>query len=270
MRIGGFQKLTLVDFPGKVAATVFTQGCNFRCGYCHNPELVCPESFGPLIPVQEVLAELKTRRGKLQGVVITGGEPTLQKGLVDFIVQVKELGLAVKLDTNGSHPEVLAHLINLRIIDYIAIDIKTSIEKYRSFFMSPPNVPPTDGIPPKAVTSIGGPDSQELDSRLPPRFLAKARVGAGMTNIGSKIQESIALIIHSGLPHQFRTTVVKILCSPEDFFDIRNAIQGTNHYVLQAFTIAPKMVDPSFGRQDQYTLKEFESLKDQFEIFKKM
>lgn len=219
MRIGGFQKLTLVDFPGKVAATVFTQGCNFRCGYCHNPELVCPESFGPLIPAQQVLDELKNRQGKLQGVVITGGEPTLQKGLVDFIAQVKKFDFAVKLDTNGSHPEVLTHLIDLRMIDYIAMDIKTSLTKY-SQFCDPKN-----------------------------------------------IQESIEIILGSGLPHQFRTTVVKTLCSLEDFFDIRNAIQGTNQYVLQAFTLAPKMVDPSLGRQDQYTPEEFESLKAQFEIF---
>lgn len=130
MRIGGFQKLTLVDYPGKVAATVFTQGCNFRCGFCHNPELVCPRLFQTPVPVQEVLDHLDKRRGKLQGVVITGGEPTLQKGLFDFIVRIKDMGFAVKLDTNGSHPEILSSLIERHLIDYIAMDVKSSWAKY--------------------------------------------------------------------------------------------------------------------------------------------
>ena len=122
--------MTLVDFPGKVAATVFTQGCNFRCGFCHNPELVCPQLFQTPVPVQEVLDHLDNRRGKLQGVVITGGEPTLQKGLLDFIVRVKDMDFAVKLDTNGSHPEILSSLIKRHLIDYIAMDVKSSWAKY--------------------------------------------------------------------------------------------------------------------------------------------
>jgi len=122
--------LTLVDFPGKVAATVFTQGCNFRCGFCHNPELVCRQLFQTPVPVQEVLDHLDNRRGKLQGVVITGGEPTLQKGLLDFIVRVKDMDFAVKLDTNGSHPEILSSLIKRHLIDYIAMDVKSSWAKY--------------------------------------------------------------------------------------------------------------------------------------------
>ena len=100
-----------MDFPGIVAATVFTQGCNFRCGYCHNPELVLPQFFQEPLPPEVVLDYLNDRRGKLEGVVITGGEPTLQKGLVDFIMRIKEMGFAVKLDTNGSHPEVLSSLL---------------------------------------------------------------------------------------------------------------------------------------------------------------
>jgi pyruvate formate lyase activating enzyme len=130
LRIGGFQKLTLVDFPGKVAATVFTQGCNFRCGYCHNPELVLPQFFQTPLAPGPVLDYLNDRRGKLEGVVITGGEPTLQKGLVNFIARIKKMGFAVKLDTNGSHPEVLSSLIGLNLLDYIAMDIKSSLKKY--------------------------------------------------------------------------------------------------------------------------------------------
>jgi len=122
--------LTLVDYPGLVAASVFTQGCNFRCHYCHNRELVIPEYFSEPLAVNVIFDYLSGRQGKLEGVVITGGEPTLQKGLIDFIVQVKKLGFAVKLDTNGSHPEVLSTLLDLGLIDYFALDIKTSLKKY--------------------------------------------------------------------------------------------------------------------------------------------
>ena len=123
--------MTLVDFPGLLAATVFTQGCNFRCGYCHNPDLVLPQFFQTPMPPELILGFLNDRRGKLDGVVITGGEPTLQKGLVDFIVQIKAMGFKVKLDTNGSHPEVLAWLFDLKLLDYVAMDIKTSMAKYK-------------------------------------------------------------------------------------------------------------------------------------------
>lgn len=130
MRIGGFQRFSLLDFPGKISAIIFTQGCNFRCGYCHNPQLVCPSQFQ--IPMEEssILEFLKQRRGKLQGVVVTGGEPTIQKGLLDFLAKLKEMGYAVKLDTNGSNPDVLSSIIDLQLADFIAMDIKTSLDNY--------------------------------------------------------------------------------------------------------------------------------------------
>lgn len=123
MIIGGLQKTSLLDFPEKIAAIVFTMGCNFRCGYCHNPELINGEA-----KIEEVFEFLKTRQGKLDGVVITGGEPCLQKDLPEFIKQVKELGFAVKLDTNGSFPEMLEKV--LPNLDYVAMDIKAPLEKY--------------------------------------------------------------------------------------------------------------------------------------------
>ena len=123
MIIGGLQKTSLLDFPEKIAAIVFTMGCNFRCGYCHNPELINGEA-----KIEEVFEFLKTRQGKLDGVVITGGEPCLQKDLPEFIKQVKELGFAVKLDTNGSFPEMLEKV--LPDLDYVAMDIKAPLEKY--------------------------------------------------------------------------------------------------------------------------------------------
>lgn len=130
MRIGGFQKFSLIDYPGKVAAVIFTQGCNFRCPFCHNAELVCPELFHDSIPEDDVIQFLQKRRDKLQGVVITGGEPTLQKDLIAFLNRIKQMGYLVKLDTNGSNPDVLQQLLDLHFINYVAMDIKSSFERY--------------------------------------------------------------------------------------------------------------------------------------------
>jgi len=136
MRIGGFQKFSLIDYPGKICAIVFTQGCNFRCPYCHNPELVKPSLFGKTIPEEEIFSFLEKRKGKLDAVEITGGEPTLQKDLVDFIRRIKEMGYLVKLDTNGSNPEILLEIINHGLVDYIAMDIKAPLEKYKEVIHS--------------------------------------------------------------------------------------------------------------------------------------
>lgn len=127
--IGGIQKTTLIDFPKKVAAIVFTQGCNFRCGYCHNAELIgCSRCSN--ISRQDFFEFLKSRQNKLDGVVITGGEPTIQSELYDFVKEIKSLDFAVKLDTNGTNPKILSTLIEDNLLDYIAMDIKAPIEKY--------------------------------------------------------------------------------------------------------------------------------------------
>lgn len=131
MRVGGFQPFSLSDFPGKAAAILFTQGCNFCCPYCHNRSLWPYQPGGlPVKTVPQVLAFLKTRQGRLGGVVITGGEPTLQGGLVEFLRAVKGLGFAVKLDTNGSRPDVVAGLLTSQLIDYVAMDVKAPPDKY--------------------------------------------------------------------------------------------------------------------------------------------
>lgn len=129
MIFGGFQKLTLLDFPGKVACTVFTKGCNFYCPFCHNANLV---DLGEEqnIPQEEVLSYLKKRTGILEGICITGGEPLLHPELPEFIARVKELGYAVKLDTNGSFPDKLKQLAEEKLIDYVAMDIKNTMENY--------------------------------------------------------------------------------------------------------------------------------------------
>jgi pyruvate formate lyase activating enzyme len=129
MLIGGLQKLTLLDYPNKVAAIVFTYGCNFACSFCHNPELI-RDNKNLRICESEVFEFLERRRGLLEGVCITGGEPTLHSDLPDFIKKIKELGFAVKLDTNGTNPAMLQGLIKNKMIDYIAMDIKAPLGRY--------------------------------------------------------------------------------------------------------------------------------------------
>lgn len=133
MILGGLQKITLIDFPGKIAATVFTSGCSFRCPLCYSPELVLPEKIKnhPKISKKYFFDFLEERKNLLEGVCITGGEPTLTKDLPNFIERIKKLGYLVKLDTNGSNPEVLKKLINRKIVDYVAMDIKAPKEKYQ-------------------------------------------------------------------------------------------------------------------------------------------
>ena len=128
LHIGGFQKMTLLDFPGRIAAIVFAYGCNLRCPYCHNASLVSlpPESFSE----DEVLSYLKKRSGILDGVCISGGEPLLQPDIGDFIGKIRDMGYKIKLDTNGTKPDKLAELISGGLLDYIAMDIKAPIEKY--------------------------------------------------------------------------------------------------------------------------------------------
>ena len=129
MKISGFQKLTLLDFPGRIACIIFTQGCNFKCSYCQN-SLLIPHENEELIAEEEVLDYLEQRKKVLDGIVISGGEPTIQAGLVSFIKRVKELGLLVKLDTNGSNPKILKQLIDEGLIDYVAMDIKNVLDEY--------------------------------------------------------------------------------------------------------------------------------------------
>lgn len=132
MLIAGFQKLTLIDYPGKLATTVFTFGCNFRCSFCHNPELINYklQTTNSKQAEESFFKFLKTRRGKLASVCITGGEPTLQPDLTDFIKKVKKLGFLVKLDTNGMRPDVLKKLYDLKLLNFVAMDIKSSLKRY--------------------------------------------------------------------------------------------------------------------------------------------
>jgi len=140
MLIGGLEKLSLIDYPGHLSAIVFTKGCNFRCSFCYNPMLVCSENEEgcsqqssdefPLIDEDDFFQFLETRKGKLEAVVVTGGEPTLQKDLLEFITKIKQMGFLVKLDTNGTNPEVIKKLIEENLIDYLAMDLKADEDGY--------------------------------------------------------------------------------------------------------------------------------------------
>ena len=131
MRIAGLQKVSLLDFPGRIAATVFLPGCNMRCPFCHNALLVLPgENPDPGMTELEFLDFLQTRRGKLDGVCVTGGEPTLHKELPELLRKIKDMGFQIKLDTNGTNPQMLSALMAEGLLDYVAMDIKNSPEKY--------------------------------------------------------------------------------------------------------------------------------------------
>jgi pyruvate formate lyase activating enzyme len=142
MKIGGFQRFSLLDYPGELSAIVFTQGCNFRCPYCHNPELVLPQIYNTPLNTEKVLRFLYRRRRKLSAVVVTGGEPTLQEDLIDFLKLLKAMRFKVKLDTNGSMPEVLTKVLYAKAVDYIAMDLKAPLPLYRKLTRS--EVEPAD------------------------------------------------------------------------------------------------------------------------------
>lgn len=160
MNICGLQKLSLLDFPGCVAATVFFGGCNFRCPFCHNASLVLPERIEPAVTEEEFFAFLVKRVGRLDGVCITGGEPLLQKDIVPFIEKIRARGFRVKLDTNGSRPDRLRALIEAGLVDYVAMDIKNSPARYGE----------TVGIPDFDMTPVRESVSLLLEGRVPYEF----------------------------------------------------------------------------------------------------
>ena len=160
MHILGLQKMTLLDYPGKVACTVFLGGCNFRCPFCHNPDLVFASATAVGIAEKEFFGFLSQRKGFLDGVCITGGEPMLEKDLVPCIQKIREMGFLVKLDTNGSFPDRLKHLVDNGLVDYVAMDIKNSREHYGS----------TIGIPIYDTTNIERSVSILMEGGVPYEF----------------------------------------------------------------------------------------------------
>lgn len=219
MEIAGLQKLTLLDFPGKTACTLFTPGCNFRCPYCHNAELVW-DTEGERIPEDEIFAFLDKRKGLLDGVCITGGEPTMQKDLYSFIVKIKKEGFLVKLDTNGSHPQILQQLIKDNLLDYVAMDIKNSKENY----------PLAAGVP---------------------------------VNL-EKLQQSIDLLMDSGIDYEFRCTVVKELHTAKDFESMGSWLKGAKRFSLQTFVDSGHLIKSGFSPYSETEMQNLQNIMQKY------
>lgn len=200
MVLGGLQRLTLIDYPGKIAATVFTVGCNFRCPFCHNPELVLQSwsSERGSISEEAFFQFLEQRRGKIDGICITGGEPTLQPDILDFMKKIKALGFLIKLDSNGTRPDVLKKVYAQRLADFVAMDIKNCLERYEA----------------ACISDVFG-DTITVDKE--------------------RIALSVDLIMHSGVPYEFRTTAVPGIHQESDFECIGRWIKGASHYAIQPF-----------------------------------
>lgn len=140
MIFGGLERFSVIDYPGKTCAIVFTVGCNFRCPYCHNPEIVAVTKDTTIVPEDEILGFLERRRGKLDAVSITGGEPTMLKDLLEFMAKLKDMGFAVKLDSNGTRPHILRKALDDKLVDYLAMDIKAPLEKYNDVTIRPTDI----------------------------------------------------------------------------------------------------------------------------------
>lgn len=231
MIIGGLQKFSLLDYPEHLSAIIFTQGCNFRCQFCYNPMLVrfagkinhnipSPKSEDQrghtYIKEDDLFSFLKKRLGKLDAVVITGGEPTIHADLPKFIKKIKSLGYKIKLDTNGAQPEILKKLVEEQLIDYLAMDIKASEKKY------------------KLVTG----EQPDL----------------------AKIKKSIKIIKESGLPYEFRTTIVPGLHEKNDIKEIGKLIKGGAKWFLQQFKSDMDLINKKLKRTKPYTEKEIKEM----------
>jgi pyruvate formate lyase activating enzyme len=244
MIIGGMQKFSLLDYPGHVSAIIFTQGCNFRCGFCYNPMLVWPREVsevknksalkkenkagnekGQYLKEDDLFRFLKARKGKIDGVVISGGEPTIHKDLPEFIKKIKKAGFKVKLDTNGSNPLMLKNLIKEDLIDYIAMDIKSSKDKYE-----------------KAI-------GKKIDF--------------------NKIKKSVKIIMDSGLPYEFRTTLVRGVAGKDEIKKAGRIIKGAEKWFLQSFNPDLDLLDKEYKKIKKYNWKEMEEMREIGEKFVK-
>jgi len=232
MILGGFQKLTLLDYPGKIATTIFTVGCSFRCSFCHNPELVDLRLAHNEESEKDFFEFLQKRKGKLEGVCITGGEPTIQPDIIEFIKKIKKMGFLVKLDSNGTRPDILKKIIDAKLVDYIAMDIKNSPEKY--------------------LSTAGLVETQFIASK-PSAFML------------DRIRLSVNLIRNSRIPYEFRTTVVPGLHTERDFDEIAKWINGAENYFLQEYREEQKILDQNLKKKTQGQKIDLEKIQKKIE-----
>ena len=234
MVISGLQKTTLLDYPGHIACTIFFGNCNLRCPFCHNMELVLnPEHF-PTFTIDSILEFLRERKGKLNGVAVTGGEPLLNKDIGDLLRPIKELGYSIKLDTNGFFPEMIEKLIDEKLVDMFAMDIKAGWTNYLK------------------VAGIA--------------LVHRGEIGDS-TNWQEKVKNSISLLMNKASDYEFRTTCVKGLHTESDFFEIKDMIKGAKKYFLQDYKAAPDMEDLPFKPFSRNELEHFKDIvKDSVEF----
>ncbi|MEM5854745.1 MAG: anaerobic ribonucleoside-triphosphate reductase activating protein [Candidatus Aenigmatarchaeota archaeon] len=197
MLIAGFQKTSLIDYPGKISSIIFLAGCNFRCQFCYVPQLVLPEEIKKIKGMGEnrILSYLNENKKFIDAVVFTGGEPTLNEDLPILIQKIKSMGFSIGLETNGSNPKMLSDLIEEKLVDYVAMDVKTRLE-FSSY---------------KKIV-------QKLNRET-----------------FEKVKKSIDILISSGIDYEFRTTLVKELHSVEDVIEICKSLKGAKVYYLQNF-----------------------------------
>ena len=221
----GLNKTTLLDYPGIVACTVFLGGCNFRCPYCHNMELVTDPAAYAVYNEEEILAHLKKRAGILEGVCITGGEPTLNKELPELIEKCKSLGYKVKLDTNGTNPQMVRALYSEKLIDYVAMDIKAGPSDYA------------------LVAGLTAPVADSI-----------------FENVSASVSFLMNEAKRPDFDFEFRTTVVKELFNERVFNEIADWIKGAPHYFLQSYKRPENLEDPGFSAYGEKELEAFAGL----------
>lgn len=217
VHIKGVQKISMIDYPGKIASVVFLSKCNMRCPFCHNPELVfCNDEEFPDITVEEFLDFLDTKKKWIDAVCITGGEPTLHPGLKELISRIKSKGLLVKLDTNGTNPNLLSDLIEQRLVDFVAMDVKNSYSRY----------------------------DETTSSRV------------NIENISISIRTIITAGEKGIIDYEFRTTLLPRFFTEQDITKIAKMLEGSKKYVLQQFHKQDSLVDENFKQEATFTHSE--------------
>ncbi|MCX5643037.1 MAG: anaerobic ribonucleoside-triphosphate reductase activating protein [Candidatus Omnitrophica bacterium] len=236
MEIKGFTPASFIDYPGKVAAVIWTPGCNFRCPFCYNVDLVRNQPSLPAFSEAEILKHLQKEKDFLDGLVVTGGEPTLQPDLIDFLIKIKKENIPVKLDTNGSRPEVLEKLINQGLVSYIALDIKAPLQA-------------------EQYSRVSGIDIEYGNPVL------------------SKVIATIDLLADSGVEYELRTTIAPGLLTEDDFLEIGRFCKARKNqdvfpgcYVIQNFFPAPTL-DQEFSAKKSWEKERLEALREKMRVF---
>ena len=215
-------KTSLLDWEGMIVSTLYVDCCNFRCPFCYNVDLIENPQYLPAIPEEDILSFLKERKLFLDGICLSGGEPTIYNDLPQFLKRIKNEGFKIKLDTNGSNPEKLADIIKQNLVDYIAMDIKNYLQQD------------------VYLTTIG--------------------IGVKDDGIITNIKKSIELIMHTGIEYEFRTTVVPLFHDEAAIVNIARDVKGAKQYVLQSFINSEKLLDPNLKKVNPYSTEKITEL----------